>query len=171
MKLIFDLDLTLINSKVAEPYRPKNWAKVYQLIPEFSEYNGIKDLLSYLNSENIEYCIVTSTPKTYCQKVCNHWGIDTKHLVCYHDVLPKEQKPNPAQIFLAIEKLNCPAIEILSFGDKHTDIIASNNAGVNSVACLWGAENKDELLASNPKHIITYPNEIIPLIKSYAIKI
>ena len=33
--IISDLDQTLVDSSIAEPYRGKNWGKVNELIPSF----------------------------------------------------------------------------------------------------------------------------------------
>lgn len=165
MKIIFDLDLTLIDSKIAEPFRPSDWKKVYSLIPSFKEYEGIKETLQYLKTNAIPYCIVTSSPSPYCLKVCAHWNICTDYTVCYHDVPYGKKKPDPASIILALSKMAVQASDVLSFGDKDIDIIASNSAKVKSVACLWGAENKNQLLAAKPKYIINTPFEIIPLLE------
>ncbi|MFW2475286.1 MAG: HAD family hydrolase [Sediminibacterium sp.] len=162
MKIIFDLDLTLIGSKIADPYRPSNWSKAFGLIPEFTEYSGMKDVLRYLKDHEIEYCIVTSSPAKYCNKVCGHWGFCTDHTVTYWDVT--KRKPHPEPILLALKKLNAEAEQVLSFGDRDIDIQSSNAAGVRSVACLWGAEDTRSLLAASPKHVISTPSEIIPLL-------
>lgn len=44
--------------------------------------------------------------------------------------------------------------DAISFGDQYTDIIASNNINIESVACLWGNSNNSDLLKSNPTFII-----------------
>lgn len=168
--LIFDLDLTLIDSKVAEPYRKqRQWQRVYEVIPSFSPYNGIAEVLDFVARENISYCIVTSSPNAYCVKVCQQWGINSELCVCYHDTA--RRKPYPDPIHLALQKLKLPASNVLSFGDRDIDITASNAAGVSSVACLWGAGNHESLLAAHPVHTIQQPNEMIDLITQFNIAV
>jgi phosphoglycolate phosphatase-like HAD superfamily hydrolase len=163
--LIFDLDQTLIDSSLAEPYRkPSKWGGAYQQIPNFTEYEGISKVLSYLSEKSIPYCIVTSSPSTYCTKVCAFWKINNEHVICYHDTPSGQKKPHPAPILYALNKLQIDAKNALSFGDRDIDIISSNNAGVASVACLWGAADTELLLAANPTFTIKKPLEIIPLI-------
>jgi HAD superfamily hydrolase (TIGR01662 family) len=163
MNLIFDLDLTLINSSVAEPNRQKRlWQSVYGQIPTFTEYEGIKDVLSHLRENKIRYAIVTSSPASYCKNVCTHWGICLDYVVAYHDT--KKRKPAPDPILLALEKMKAKPADTISFGDRDIDIQASHAAGVKSVACLWGSEDQDSLLAAKPNYIIHHPKEIIPLI-------
>ncbi len=163
--VIFDLDQTLIDTSLAEPYRPGNWSMAYQQIPHFAPYDGMFDVLRQIEAENIPYCIVTSSPSTYCVRVCNHWNIKSNMAVCYHDT-PGKKKPHPAPILLGVSKLGLPASNILSFGDRNIDITASNAANVKSVACMWGAANREELLAANPTYTIEHPTEILSLIKT-----
>lgn len=165
--LIFDLDLTLIDSKIAEPHRnARQWAKVYETIPSFTPYGGINEVLEYIESQKIPYCIVTSSPSSYCVKVCNHWKINTAFSVCYHDT--QRRKPHPDPINLALQKLGVNADRVLSFGDRDIDIIASNAAGVKSVACLWGAEDAETLIRSNPAYTLDKPQQIIELVDFFS---
>jgi phosphoglycolate phosphatase-like HAD superfamily hydrolase len=164
MNLIFDLDLTLINSSLAEPNRQKRlWQTVYSQIPTFTEYEGIKNVLAHLRKNKIPYAIVTSSPAPYCKNVCAHWGFCQDYVVAYHDT--KRRKPSPDPILLALEKMKAKPNQTLSFGDRDIDIIASNAAGVRSVACLWGSEEPESLKKANPNFIIHHPDEIIPLIQ------
>jgi DNA processing protein len=166
MSLIFDLDMTLVDSKLAEPYRkPNQWATAYSHIPNFTMYEGIVKVLKYLEEKKIAYCIVTSSPSTYCQKVCEHWNISSKHLVCYHDTT--RRKPYADPILLALNRMKVQADEALSFGDREIDIQASHAAGVKSVACLWGCEDEKSLLESKPTYTLKSPSEIIPLIEKH----
>lgn len=163
MNLIFDLDLTLINSSIAEPFRKKrDWQTVYGQIPSFTEYDGVKKLLAELTKRQIPYSIVTSSPAPYCKKVCAHWNFSQDYLVTYYDT--KKRKPEPDPIILALNKMKATPGKTLSFGDRDIDIIASRAAGVQSVACLWGAEDPKALRKTNPDYILHHPDEIIPLI-------
>ncbi|MFH7326656.1 HAD family hydrolase [Desulfurivibrio sp. C05AmB] len=163
MALIFDLDQTLIDSSMAEPYRhARNWGRVYSCIPFFKIYPGISEALNEIQRRNIAFAIVTSSPQAYCDRVLSFFNIRLNHKVCYHDTVRK--KPHPEPILLAIKKLNIPPSNILSFGDKDIDIFASNSANVKSVACLWGADNVEGLIASKPTYILHSPLEIIDLL-------
>lgn len=165
MSIIFDLDQTLVNSSSAASLRDRRaWPLVYEEIKKFTLYEGIKETLEFLEQASIPYCIVTASPSTYCLRVCFHWGINSTYTVCYHDTV--KRKPHPDPILMAIRKMKAiSADQVISFGDRDIDIMASNAAGVVSVACLWGADDKTSLRNSNPKYIIESPFEMIPLIK------
>ncbi|MGN8035623.1 HAD family hydrolase [Chitinophaga sp. 22321] len=164
MGLIFDLDQTLIDSSLAEKYRSsRNWASVYATIPKFTIYEDIIDTLQTLKGEGLKICIVTSSPSAYCNKVLSHWNIPFDHSVCYHDTTNK--KPHPDPIIKAVKYLNLPANKVLSFGDRDIDIIASNKAGVISVACTWGSADINTLLKSNPAYTVNDATEMMALIR------
>lgn len=163
-RLIFDLDQTIINSIIAENFRKnRSWNEVYKLIPSFELYDNILDVMKRCKSSNYEIAIVTSSPSTYCNMVLNHWKIPHDFTVCYHDTNFK--KPHPEPILKAIGKFQNPKhTAIISFGDRDIDIIASKNANVVSVGCLWGALDSKSLQDSKPDHIIKTPSDILTVL-------
>lgn len=139
MAYIFDLDQTIVDSSIAEIYRKKqDWKRVYSLIPQFSLYDGIDEIFRILNQKGEKICIVTSSPKIYCSKVINHFGLQIDTVVTYHDT--EKHKPYPEPMLKAIELLQEKPINIISIGDAENDIIASRKAGVVSCLALWGVQ-------------------------------
>jgi phosphoglycolate phosphatase-like HAD superfamily hydrolase len=168
MGIIFDLDQTLIDSSLAESYRkPGGWSSVYPLIPKFTAYEGITSVMDYLKANSIPYVIVTSSPSVYCTKVCDHWLFKPAYIIGYHDT--SKRKPFPDPILLALTKLSLKPDKALSFGDRDIDITASNAASVKSIACLWGANDKETLIAAKPSLTINNPIEMIDIIKAHLI--
>ena len=166
MGLIFDLDLTLVDSSIAEKYRKTgDWRKVYQLIEKFTIYDGIYDLLTFAERLKVPIVIVTSSPSNYCQKVINYFNFKISNLVCYHDT--KLHKPHPAPLSLAVNNFFPKAKEVISFGDRVIDIDASKAAGLISVACFWGSKEIEILNGSNPNYSINHPIEAIKIIQHY----
>lgn len=165
MGVIFDLDQTLIDSSLAEPYRGKNWQLAYNEIPNFTYYSGIAEIINFLKSNNIPSCIVTSSTSYYCTKVTQHWGITCDFHICYHDT--KYRKPHPEPIIKAIKKFDCAIEKILSVGDRDIDIQASHAAGVKSVACLWGTSDQQALLNAKPTFVAASPAELLSIIENY----
>lgn len=165
MGLIFDLDQTIIDSSIAEPFRKaRNWQTVYSVINRFVLYPGVIDALRKFKNNNLRICIVTSSPSSYCNRVLKHWNIPFDGMVCYHDT--KNKKPHPEPINRALSLLHIPAEKAISFGDCDIDIIASTNANVRSVACTWGASNITTLIKSNPTYIVNNSEELISLVQS-----
>ncbi|WP_440977677.1 HAD family hydrolase [Sedimentibacter sp. LTW-03] len=151
MGIIFDLDQTLIDTDLAlELRRNRDWQNVYKLIPRFTPYEGINELIEYIYVNNIPLCIVTNSPIFYCKQIISYWNWNISNLVCYHDTTL--HKPHPAPILKALDKMNTQAENTISIGDDPKDIIASNKAGVISVAAIWGTHDEAALINSNPDY-------------------
>jgi HAD superfamily hydrolase (TIGR01509 family) len=149
MGILIDLDQTLINSQAAQPLRrTRDWSAVYQLIPQLLPYPGISELLEELRVKRIPICIITSSPRPYCQRIIDHWGWQVDATVCYHDT--SEWKPKPAPIVKGLERLGLEAAEVVAIGDAANDIKAARAAGVFSIGALWGSLEKKLLQDSNP---------------------
>lgn len=138
MGVIFDLDQTIIDSRIAyEERRAGNWKNVYDLIPQMKPYYGVIEVIRKLLKYGIEVAIVTSSPRSYCERVLAFLEIEGVITVCYHDT--KEHKPHPKPILEAISKMrNQEGKWIIAIGDQENDTIAAKKAGVISVRAYWG---------------------------------
>ncbi|MDE6084513.1 MAG: HAD-IA family hydrolase [Muribaculaceae bacterium] len=162
--IIFDLDLTLIDTTVLESLRhSKQWQEAYRRIPETIMYDGISHVLDIIRKHNIPCAIVSTSPRPYVEKIVTYYNLPIQHIVAYHDAKPV--KPHPAPMLKALELMGKQAKEVISFGDRVIDIQASNAAGIESVACFWGTKEKGELIRSDYSHAIVRPEEIITLIR------
>ena len=163
-KIIFDLDLTLVDTTVVEKARSeRNWQEAYSLIPQCRLYDGMESVFEIIRKHNIKSCIVSTSPKQYIERVVQHFNIPVQWIVGYHDAKPI--KPHPAPMLKALELMGVDAKDTISFGDRVIDIQASNEAGIESVACFWGTKEKTELLRSGYRHAIVNPTEILTLIR------
>jgi HAD superfamily hydrolase (TIGR01509 family) len=162
--IIFDLDLTLIDTTCLESARHnRNWQEVYRLIPNTRMYDGMEKVMEIIREFKIKCTIVTTTPRPYVEKMIAHYNMPIQYIVSYHDAHPI--KPHPAQMLKALELMEVSAKDTISFGDRAIDIQASNAANIESVACFWGTKEKGELLHSGYSHAIVKPLEIITLIR------
>lgn len=162
--IIFDLDLTLVDTTLAEPFRSKrNWEGAYSVLPQCSVYEGLTAIFDVIRKYGINTCIVSTSPRPYVEKVVHQFNLPVNHIVAYHDAKPI--KPHPAPMLKALEVLGCDAKSAISFGDRVIDIQSSNAAGIESVACFWGTKEKSELLRSGYSHAIIKPSEILTLIR------
>lgn len=168
MALIVDLDQTLISSNLAEPLRrSRQWNAVYKLIPDLKPYPFIGNLLRLLNNNDIKIAIVTSAPGSYCRKVIAHWGWHINVTVCFQDT--RFRKPHPEPIITAIQKLglNINSSKVISAGDRDIDIIASKEAGIRTIGCLWGADDRRSLINSRPDQLAETVTDFRRLLSDY----
>jgi phosphoglycolate phosphatase-like HAD superfamily hydrolase len=162
--LIFDLDLTLVDTTAAEPFRNKrDWRSVYLTLPNCHVYDGLDTVFDAIRKYNIQTCIVSTSPRPYVEKVIEYFNLPISYIVAYHDAKPI--KPHQAPMLKALELFGCAAKDAISFGDRVIDIQASNAAEIESVACFWGTKERGELLHSGYCHAIIKPGEILTLIR------
>jgi phosphoglycolate phosphatase-like HAD superfamily hydrolase len=146
--VIFDLDQTLVDSRIAEDARRRRaWGSVYPLIPQFGVYPGVDELLASLKG-HARLAVVTSSPSSYCNRVTSwrRWQFDVA--VCYHD--STMHKPHPEPLLVALRNLGVPASGVVSVGDHPDDVAASRAAGIVCVGAFWGTSDRAGLLAAGP---------------------
>lgn len=161
--IIFDLDLTLVDSNIAEKYRKnRDWKSVYSLIPSFQLYDGMLDVFQYIREKMIKVCIVSTAPSVYINRVVSYYDIPCNHVVDFFST--KQIKPHPAPMLKALELLKESSCNVVSFGDRVIDIQASNSANIDSFACLWGTNEEISLSRVPCNGYLKHPIEILDVL-------
>ena len=97
--VIFDLDQTLVDTRIAEIDRDnRSWPNAYSKIPQMKVYDGIKDVLWFLDQNKITYSVLTSSPGIYCKKVLEFYNLVPTQVIAYHDVSRRKPHPEGIQI-------------------------------------------------------------------------
>ena len=105
-------------------------------------YDGAKELIEFLGSNEIPWGIVTNKPEQYTLPIINKLGWDkmTNAVIC-PDYL-KQAKPSPEGIYKALEILDsCPGSSFY-VGDHERDIQTGINAGLKTIGCTYGYYEK-----------------------------
>ena len=162
-KIIFDLDLTLVDSSIAEEARERrDWPLVRSMIPGFKIYEGMQEVFDYIRINGIDVAIISTAPSSYVWSVIRHFNIPVNIVLGFHDAI---RKPSPDGIIKAMNLMNARSEDMISFGDRSIDILASKAAGIKSVGCLWGTQEESRLILSHPDIILQYPSGIIDLLQ------
>jgi pyrophosphatase PpaX len=78
-------------------------------------------------------------------------------------------QPDPAPVFEALDRLLMEASKRVVFvGDSPADIWAANNAGITSVAALWGTLDAELLLDAMPDYTAKSPGDVLAVIAGEA---
>jgi len=76
-------------------------------------------------------------------------------------------KPDPAPVYEALDRLLIePSAAVVLVGDSPADMWAAKNAGVRSVAALWGTLDAELLLDALPDHTARAPGEVLSVLAS-----
>lgn len=164
--LIFDLDMTLVDSSIAENARKnRRWGDVYNLIPQFTLYEGMEEVFDYIRSHGYGVALVSSAPSTYIKRVVNHFRIPVKesNIIGYYES-NRRVKPDPYPIRVSAYSLG-EEDSLISFGDRAIDMQASRGAKIDCVACFWGTQEPELLAHSGYDYAAQKPTDIINLLE------
>ena len=117
------------HQRILEIYA-ENISKESKLFP------GISFLIKEFKSRNISWGIVTNKPEYYTHKLLKEININPEVVIC-GDTL-EFNKPHPAPLLFACDKLSSLPSECLFVGDDINDMIAGKRAGMKTVAVDYG---------------------------------
>ena len=109
-------------------------------------FEGMTDLIKFLDKKSIKYGVVTNKHYKYAQPIIDSFLElkNVKVLICPDHV--NISKPDPEGILLACKKLDIKPENTIYLGDHLNDIKAGICAGAKTVACLYGYSiNKNQI--------------------------
>lgn len=181
--VIFDLDNTLLDTTILMPFvdkiqlspsgtadNKKLWKEHDDAVPQCKMYEGMSDVLKFIRDKGIKTAIVTNSVKRRIEVCAKAFDLPVSKTCMIGRYSVKTRvpilKPDKRLFEKAIEMMGATADSVISFGNSVEDIQTAHNAGVESVACHWGATEKEweEMQAANPTYLIETPSEIIPLL-------
>ena len=120
-------------------------------------FDGIYDVINFLNMNYIPYGIVTNKPYVFAEPLIKNFNLfkSCKILVCPDHV--KISKPNPEGILLACNKLSVLPENTIYLGDHNNDLKAGESAGTKVIGCCYGYSlntKSTEIMVNSPKEII-----------------
>ena len=127
-------------------------------------YAGAPDLLTELVRRGHRLGVVTSKASAIARRSLAHVGLEHYFTAIIGFDETTRHKPDPAPVFLALERLGVSADRAVFVGDSPHDVHAGNAAGVMTVAALWGPFDRETLAAARPNHFIESLAELPPVL-------
>jgi 2-phosphoglycolate phosphatase len=107
-------------------------------------FDGVAEVLDGIEAAGSRWGIVTNKPHYLAIGVVASMGWSERSAVLIGgDSLPR-RKPDPDQLLHACETLGVAPEQCVYVGDDERDIVAARNAGMKSVAALWGYREAHE---------------------------
>lgn len=126
-------------------------------------YDGIIDLLSYLNENNYKTAIVSNKFDTAVKVLANTY-FGSMISVAIGETAEIRRKPAPDSIYKAVSELGSDISKTVLVGDSETDILTAKNAGIPCIGVTWGFRGREALLSEGADYLIDTPNELKALI-------
>lgn len=138
--------------------------RYYSLVRDIRPYDGIEAVLRYFHGAAIPMGVVTSKVSYGAVEELTTAGL----LGFFHAVIGADDtdlhKPDPEPIYLALDRMMIDHHDqVLFVGDSPADIWAARNAGVKSVAALWGTIDSALLLEAMPDYTAKTPGEVLSI--------
>ena len=145
----------------------RDFIKIFQTLTcKTKMFPGIPELLRDIHNRGFKICIVTSSSRKEVDR--SFTEIRDQVIPLVDAVLTRddveELKPNPASILAATAKLGIDRSQVVIIGDSWHDIRAGKNAGIRTIAVLWGYGTQENLSAESPDFIVKTPQEILDIL-------
>jgi pyrophosphatase PpaX len=144
--------------------------RYYSLVRPIEPYPGVVEVLEALQHAGVPMAVVTSKIAWGATEELTSAGL----LQFFHSVVGVDDtdlhKPDPAPVYEALDRvLIYPSPSVLFVGDSPADIWAAKNAGVTSVAALWGTLDAELLLDAIPDYTAASPDGVLEAIVGTAV--
>ena len=131
-------------------------------------YEGISDLLAYLQASKKSIAVLSNKPDQFCKTMINFYFSEINFSVIRGNVDNIPPKPHPAGGKIVLEILGQKAKDVLFVGDTNIDMQTAKNCGFKAIGAEWGFRTKEELdragadiTFKRPKDFLTYLQEKI----------
>jgi len=114
--------------------------KIYSenIVRETQLFDGMDLVIEYLEAQSIPWGIVTNKPSWLTIPLIQQLDLETRAAVVISGDTTTKNKPHPAQLILAAERLSASPEECIYVGDAERDIMAGNSAGMRTLVALYG---------------------------------
>ena len=130
-------------------------------------FPGFSAVLAEFALLDIQWGIVTNKPRRFTEPLLAKLGIEAPVVVCADDV--SQAKPAPDALLLAAHQLQLEPQQCWYVGDHIRDIDAARNAGMFSIAALFGyIESGDDPQQWNADASIQRPDQLLTLLQQQA---
>jgi phosphoglycolate phosphatase-like HAD superfamily hydrolase len=151
---------------LAKPILDSFIKNVESNLDNFSENDGLREIIGYAKYKNVKTGIGTGLPKKIFEKIFYHFRWEEIHF----DYIKAAQeigksRPQPDMILDMMKKFNIKNSEFLKVGDTVADIQEGKNANVLTAAIFSGTQEKNEILKANPDFTISSLRDLKDVVK------
>ncbi len=132
----------------------------FDFMNESELYEGVKETLKFLKSNNIKVSLLTTKAQDQAEKIIAHFNIDK-----YFDLIVGRRdgiahKPSPEPLLIICNELNIEPSQTLMVGDTELDILCGKSAGSKTCAVTFGYREPEVLKNYSPDYLINSLAEI-----------
>jgi phosphoglycolate phosphatase len=129
-------------------------------------FDGIKDILTYLNNNNYKLAILSNKPQKPTEIACEKFLKDFKFDYITGQKENDLPKPDATVLKKVIKKLELNNDEVVMIGDGEADILVAKNGDIKQIAVLWGYRTKEQLKDVGAVNFAQNTKELLDLIQN-----
>lgn len=148
-------------NEMVETYRTHNHLEHDNYVEAFPK---VAETLKALKDMEIKLGIVSTKMAKGVHMGLAHTGITDffDSIITFDDVA--NPKPHPEPVFKAIQELDADVHSTLMVGDNFHDIVAGQNAGVQTAAVAWSQKGRDHLLTYKPTFMLENMTDLLQIV-------
>ena len=136
----------------------------YSLDRQIEPFAGVVPVLEALRHAEVPMAVVTAKISHGAVEELTSTGLLQYFQAVVGADDTDDHKPDPAPVYEALDRLLIePSQAVVLVGDSPADIWAARNAGVRSIASLWGTLDSELLLDAMPDHTARTPGDVLAI--------
>jgi N-acetyl-D-muramate 6-phosphate phosphatase len=125
-------------------------------------FPGMENVLQQLENQDIQWGVVTNKPSHLAKQLLSDLDLADRCACIVGGDCSSKTKPHPDSLLLACEIIHSLPKECVYIGDAERDIKAAKNAGMRSIAALYGYLHNDSAPECwQADYYIDHPKDIL----------
>lgn len=117
-------------------------------------YPGVVETLNYLDKKGYKMVICSNKPFDYIEPILDFLSIKSYFKRWLGEDSMPEKKPHAAPLLYLAKEMNTTAEKSIVVGDSKNDILAAQNAGMNSVGVTYGYNYNENIADYKPSVVL-----------------
>ena len=113
-------------------------------------YPNVKETLTSLKNRGYTLAIITNKPFKFVEPILKELGIDGLFSLILGGDSLEVKKPDPLPLLHACNELNIKLDQAVMVGDSRNDIVAANEANIESIGVTYGYNYGESITVYNP---------------------
>lgn len=139
--------------------------------PDVELFPDAPEVLKELKESGKHLALITTSERRMIVPVLEKYKIAKlfKTIITDDDIEKAERKPHPKPLLMALERMGGTPSEAIMIGDRDKDIVAAQNAGMDSVLFCSAEHQKhyslEKLMIHKPTYVISEFRDLLKIVK------
>jgi phosphoglycolate phosphatase len=149
------LDYSIKDKEVSEDFLDKALEVYFSAYQQLTcdktyMYPGVLETLSYLDKKGYQLVICTNKPFAFIEPILDKLSIKHLFKVWIGEDSLSEKKPHAAPLLHLMKEMNSTIEKTIMVGDSKNDILAAQNAAMESIGVTYGYNYNENISDYNP---------------------